>query len=76
MQTDWTIQSRSGQCAATGREFADGEFFYTLLFHERDGFRREDLCEEAWKNRQADAAAWEPYSFWRAKFEPNPPPAP
>ena len=70
MQNDWSIQSRSGRCAATGREFAEGEFFYTLLFRERGGFRREDLSEEAWKERQADAKAHEPYSFWRAKFEP------
>jgi hypothetical protein len=72
MQTDWTIQSRSGRCAATGRDFAEGELFHTLLFRERAGFRREDLSEEAWKERQADPAAPRPYSFWRAKFEPPP----
>ncbi len=70
MQTDWTIQSRSGRCAATGRDFAEGDTFHTLLFRERDGFRREDLSEEAWTARQADPAAPPPYSFWRAKFEP------
>jgi hypothetical protein len=75
MQTDWTIQSRSGCCAATGRDFAEGEAFHTLLFRERDGFRREDLCEEAWKERQSQPDADPPYSFWRSKFEP-PPPAP
>jgi hypothetical protein len=72
MQTDWTIQSRSGRCAATGRDFAEGEVFHTLLFRERGGFRREDLSDEAWKERQADAAAPRPYSFWRTKFEPAP----
>jgi hypothetical protein len=76
MQTDWTIQSRSGQCAVTGREFTEDEWFYTLLFRERGGFRREDICEEAWKERQADAARPQPYSFWRAKFEPPAPAAP
>jgi len=74
MQTDWTIQGRSGRCAATGRDFAEGESFYTLLFRERDGFRRQDLSEEAWKTRN-EAGEKPPYSFWRAKFEP-PPPAP
>ena len=76
MQTDWTIQGRSGCCAATGREFAEGEIFYTLLFRERAGFRREDLCEEAWKERQPESAGPRPYSFWRTKFEPPPPAAP
>jgi hypothetical protein len=70
MQTDWTIQGRSGRCAATGRDFAEGEFFYTLLYRERDGFRREDLSEEAWKSRAEGDT--QPYSFWRTKFEPPP----
>jgi hypothetical protein len=69
---EWTIQTRSGRCAATGRDFAEGEIFHTLLFRERAGFRREDLSEEAWKERQADPAAARPYSFWRARFEPPP----
>ena len=68
MQTDWTIQGRSGRCVVTGRDFIEGEFFYTLLFRERDGFRREDITEEAWKARQPDPVP--PYSFWRTKFEP------
>jgi hypothetical protein len=76
MQTDWSIQGRSGRCAACGRDFSEGEFFYTLLYRERGGdFRREDLSEDAWKERAADASK-APYSFWRGKFEPPPPPAP
>ena len=67
MTNDWTIQSRSTQCAATGAAFAEGEYFYTLLFHEKDGFCREDLCEEAFKARPESPA---PFSFWRSKFEP------
>ncbi len=73
MQSDWTIQSRGDRCAVTGHEFQDGEYFYTLLFHDRDGFRRQDLCEEAWQQRNDNIA---PFSFWRSKFEPPPPPAP
>ena len=73
MTNDWTIQSRSTQCAATGREFAEGEHFYTLLFDEKGGFRREDLSEEAFKARDGGV---QPFSFWRAKFEPPPPVAP
>ncbi len=67
MTNDWTIQSRAPHCAATGVAFADGEYFYTLLFHEKDGFRREDLCEEAFRNRAESPA---PFSFWKSKFEP------
>ncbi|MEO6739771.1 MAG: hypothetical protein ABIP20_05925, partial [Chthoniobacteraceae bacterium] len=67
MNTDWTIQSRSPHCASTGIAFNEGECFYTLLFHEKDGFRREDLCEEAFRSRGESPA---PFSFWRSKFEP------
>jgi hypothetical protein len=75
MAHEWEIKSRAEKCAATGRAFQDGEFFYTLLFHDREGFRREDLSEEAWKNRNDNI---QPFSFWRSKFEPPPaaPPEP
>lgn len=73
MQNDWDIKSRAHVCAQTGREFADGEFFYTLLYREGDGFRREDLSEEAWQSRNDNI---QPFSFWKAKYEPPAPPPP
>jgi hypothetical protein len=74
MNQEWSIQSRSHSCSATGREFVADEFFYTLLFDENAAFRRQDLCEEAWKARAADAP--QPFSFWRTKYVPPAPPAP
>ncbi|MHA3773608.1 hypothetical protein ACXR0O_18895 [Verrucomicrobiota bacterium sgz303538] len=74
MQHDWTIQGRATQCAVTGEPFKDGEFFYTLLFDEVSGYRREDLSDAAWKARPEDAP--QPFSFWRSKFEVPPPAAP
>jgi hypothetical protein len=68
MQQDWSLQSRGHQCTATGKPFEDGEYFYTLLFDEKTGYRREDLCEEAYKVRATDAP--QPFSFWRSKFTP------
>lgn len=73
MQSDWDIKSRGHHCSRTGREFADGEFFYTLLYRESDGFRREDLSEQAWQERNENI---QPFSFWRSKYEPPPPPEP
>lgn len=73
MQADWEIKSRAHTCARTGREFAPDEIFYTLLFRDGDGFRREDLCEEAWQGRSDEQ---EPFSFWRSKYEPPAPPPP
>jgi hypothetical protein len=73
MQSDWEIKSRAHVCSRTGREFAEGEFFYTLLFREGEGFRREDLSEEAWNERNDNLL---PFSFWRSKYEPPTPPPP
>lgn len=73
MQSDWDIKSRSHACSKTGREFIEGEFFYTLLLRDGEGFRREDLSEEAWKERNENI---QPFSFWRTKYEPPAPPPP
>src|SRR5438270_9621373 len=67
LATDWPIKQRSEICNATQRPFAPGEVFYTLLYRERDGFRREDLSEEAWKNRNENI---QPFSFWKTRYEP------
>lgn len=72
MAQEWEIRGRTAQCAVTNRPFADGEVFYTLLFRTKQGFDRQDLCEEAWNNRPAEPV---PFSFWKSKFEePTPPP--
>jgi len=71
MANDWEIKGRAERCAVTGREFEEGEYYYTLLFREPEGFSRQDLCEQAWKERDEKNP---PFSFWRAKFElPSPP---
>jgi len=73
MYANWDIKARGCRCTRTGREFADGESFYTLLYREKDGYRREDLCEEAWRDRNDNI---QPFSFWKSKFDPPPPPPP
>ena len=73
LAADFSIKQRSEICNATHRPFAPGELFYTLLYREGDGFRREDLSEEAWRDRNENI---QPFSFWKTKFEPAPPPAP
>jgi hypothetical protein len=73
LPNEWTITHRSDTCAVTRRPFVPGEYFYTLLFHEADGYRREDLSEEAWRNRNENIR---PFSFWRSRYEPLPPKSP
>ena len=65
-ESEWAIKSRGHCCARTGRQFQEGEYFYTLLFREEEGFRREDISEEAWSARNENI---EPFSFWRSKYE-------
>ena len=69
LANDWPIKHRADACAVTKRPFADGEQFYTLLFREGNGFRREDLSEEAWAARNENIR---PFSFWKTHYEPPP----
>ena len=69
LPNDWAIKYRADTCAATQRPFESGEFFYTLLFRDEGGFRREDLSEEGWKNRNENM---KPFSFWKTRYEPLP----
>lgn len=70
LPNDWAIKHRADACNVTGRPFVSGEYFYTLLFREADGYRREDLSEEAWSNRNQNI---QPFSFWKTRYEPLPP---
>jgi len=69
LANDWPIKHRADACARTQRPFEAGEHFYTLLFREGEGFRREDLSEEAWSQRNENIR---PFSFWRTRYEPPP----
>jgi len=73
LPNEWAIKHRADACASSGRPFVSGEYFYTLLFRDADGYRREDLSEEAWSNRNENI---QPFSFWKTRYEPLPPPAP
>ncbi len=69
LANEWPIKHRADACARTHRPFQPGEQFYTLLFREGEGFRREDLSEEAWTQRNENIR---PFSFWKTRYEPPP----
>src|SRR5215475_14784706 len=73
LPNEWAITHRADACAVTHRPFVAGEYFYTLLYLSADGYRREDLSEEAWRNRNENI---QPFSFWKSRYEPSPPKAP
>ena len=69
LANEWPIKHRADACARTQRPFQPGEQFYTLLFREGEGFRREDLSEGAWAQRNENIR---PFSFWKSRYEPPP----
>ena len=69
LPNEWAIKERADVCAASQRPFTSGEYFYTLLFRDAEGYRREDLSEEAWRQRNENIR---PFSFWRTRYEPTP----
>ncbi|MCU0751999.1 MAG: hypothetical protein MUC40_03005 [Akkermansiaceae bacterium] len=64
----WHVRSRSRECAATGRAFADGETIVTALYPdpESSGYLRRDYALEAWNELPADADT--PFSSWKTTF--------
>jgi hypothetical protein len=70
LSNEWVIKHRADSCSVTQRPFVPGEYFYTLLYHDAGGYRREDLSEEAWLNRNENIR---PFSFWRSRYESSPP---
>lgn len=64
----WHVRSRSRECAATQRPFADGETIVTALYPdpESSGYLRRDYSLEAWAALPADADT--PFSFWKATY--------
>jgi hypothetical protein len=75
LPNEWAIKHRADCCAVTQKPFVPGEYFYTLLYHGTDGYRREDLSEEGWQRRNENIR---PFSFWKSRYEPFPikPPEP
>ena len=72
LPNEWAIKHRADCCAVTQKSFVPGEYFYTLLYRGADGYRREDLSEEAWQKRNENIR---PFSFWKSRYEPLPPKA-
>ena len=73
---EWNIQSRAHACEACGKSFADKEAYHTLLFDERTGFRRLDICRGCWEKQYSEGARDRKgfVSYWQGVYELPPPP--
>lgn len=74
--TEWNIQSRGHACSACGKSFTDKETYHTLLFDERSGFLRLDVCENCWQKQYNEGARDRKgfISYWHGVYEAPPPP--
>ena len=73
---DWNIQSRSHACQACAKPFEDQATYHTLLFDERNGYTRLDVCEGCWQAQYSHGANDRKgfVSHWQGRYE-TPPPA-
>lgn len=67
---DWNIQSRATACQACGRPFADREPYHTLLFDQKQGYERLDVCEPCWTSQYSQGANDRKgfVSHWQGEF--------
>ncbi len=75
--TEWNIQSRGHACTACSRTFADKETYHTLLFDEKAGFRRSDICGACWQKQYSEGSRERKgfVSYWQGVYAAPPPPA-
>lgn len=75
---DWNIQGRARACQACGRAFADREVYHTLLFEQRHGHERQDVCGACWEEQFRHGAMDRKgfVSHWQGAFCVPPPPPP
>lgn len=74
---EWNIQSRAHACETCSRPFADKQTYHTLLFDEKQDFKRMDVCPACWEAQFSQGATERKgfVSYWQGTYE-APPPAP
>ena len=74
--TDWNIQTRAHGCESCGNGFAGGQAYHTLLFDEKTGLRRSDVCGSCWDRQYAEARGRKGFiSCWQGVYEAPPRPS-
>ena len=46
--SDYEVSRPLGKCSVTGREFSEGESFFSALFEAPQGFERRDYAVDSW----------------------------
>ncbi|SKA85314.1 hypothetical protein SAMN02745166_01131 [Prosthecobacter debontii] len=70
MIQNWSIRSRSHQCALSGRPFQEGEVFHTAIYFdpETNGYLRRDVGLDSWKEELSQRT---PVAYWRTTYTPQ-----
>jgi hypothetical protein len=72
---EWNIQSRAHACEVCARPFVDRQPYHTLLFDEKQDFRRQDVCPECWQKQLGGEGRGRTgfLSYWQGIYEAPPP---
>ena len=72
---DWNIQGRAHSCQECARPFLHKQPYHTLLFDEKSGYERFDVCESCWAAQYSQGATSRKgfVSHWQGVFEVPPP---
>lgn len=75
---EWNIQSRAHECQSCHQLFADKQPFHTLLFDQRSGYERLDVCERCWTEQFSQGATDRKgfVSHWQSTYAVPPAAAP
>jgi len=55
---DYDVQRSTRHCNATGREFAPGEIYYSVLMAEGAELKRNDYAADVWQGPPEGAVGW------------------
>lgn len=77
---EWNIQARAHACQSCKSSFADKETFHTLLFDQKSGYERHDVCQKCWAEQFSQGATEKKgfVSYWQTVYQvpPAAPPEP
>jgi hypothetical protein len=55
---DYELQNAARCCSVSGREFAPGEVYYSMLLGEGTQLKRVDFAADAWSGPMPEAVGW------------------
>jgi hypothetical protein len=77
---EWNIQSRAHACQSCKAPFQDKEAFHTMLFDQKSGYERFDVCQNCWTTQFSQGALDRKgfVSYWQSIYTvpPAAPPEP